>query len=194
MDIFTIISGGLDNNTYVLTSGDKAIIIDGAACPKDIEKYVVGKKVVGVFLTHGHFDHFENLNAILETFDCKCYMHKASFNKFGDHRLNGSICVGLKVETSVEKSICEFVGEGDVVNIFDDGVKVIALPGHTDCGLGFVVGDKLFTGDTLFARGYGRTDLETSNYGDMKASLKRLFEEYKGYEYFAGHGKSSTIK
>ena len=54
-------------------------------------------------------------------------------------------------------------------------------------------GDALFTGDTLFRLGVGRTDLPTGNTAKMIESLKKLYEIKGDFEVFPGHGKPSTL-
>ncbi|MBQ3047997.1 MAG: MBL fold metallo-hydrolase, partial [Clostridia bacterium] len=62
MQIEKIISGKLDNNTYILKNDKKqCLIIDAAANLEDIIQKVGDFAVEGVLLTHGHYDHFVNL-------------------------------------------------------------------------------------------------------------------------------------
>ena len=56
-----------------------------------------------------------------------------------------------------------------------------------------MVGRKLFTGDTLFARGYGRTDLYGGSLRDMKLSLKKIGSLEGDYEIYPAHGSGTTL-
>jgi len=84
--------------------------------------------------------------------------------------------------------------EGDELTVGDLRVRVMHLPGHSPGSVAFVLGEALFTGDTLFAGGIGRTDLPGGNGKQMRASLKRLVAELPASTLvYPGHGPSSTI-
>lgn len=81
--------------------------------------------------------------------------------------------------------------EGETIGPF----TVLHLPGHTRGSAAFW--DKeagvLFTGDTLFKSGYGRTDLPGGNEAELVASLRRLFAMDAGITVCPGHGGVTTI-
>ena len=72
-------------------------------------------------------------------------------------------------------------------------IKVINTPGHTDGGVCFLVGDSLFTGDTLFRRNIGRTDLFGGDSKKIKESLKKLFSIDGNYTVYPGHGDTTNL-
>lgn len=193
MQVKTIVSGELDNNTYVVINNDEAVIVDSSASIQELEKVLNGARVQGVLLTHAHFDHIANLPEILKHFNTKCYLSKNAPKKFGDVEANASF-LSKPFTISVDEGSLVYVKGGDKINLAGLTFDVLDLPGHTDCGLGFVVEDVLFSGDTMFNGGYGRTDLKTSSYKDLLASLKILFKNYKGYRLLSGHGSEGIIK
>ncbi len=86
-------------------------------------------------------------------------------------------------------------------------IKSIATPGHTSDSVSFVVEMNIFSGDTLFKSGIGRTDLpaclparqagkaglEGGDYEQMRKSLKRLMEFSDDFKVWPGHGEPTTI-
>ena len=69
----------------------------------------------------------------------------------------------------------------------------VSYSGHPRDVFAIKAEDKLFTGDTLFKRSIGRTDLGTGSYKDIKASLKKLMELDESVIVYPGHGVSTTI-
>lgn len=193
MQVKTIVSGELDNNTYVVISNGKAVIVDAAANVQELEKTLDGAVVQGVLLTHAHFDHIANLPEILEHFNTKCYLSQKAPQKFEDVEANASF-LSKPFTISVDKSRLVYVKGGDKIDLAGLSFEVLDLPGHTDCGLGFVLDNIVFSGDTMFNGGYGRTDLKTSSYRDLLLSLKTLMKKYKGYRLLSGHGSEGIIK
>ena len=68
-------------------------------------------------------------------------------------------------------------------------------PGHTSGGISIYSKENktVFTGDTLFVRGYGRTDLPTGDMTQMYISLRKLLQLPKDTKVFPGHGNNGTI-
>lgn len=74
MNIKTVVVGSLDTNCYILELNDEILIIDpGAEADKIISNIPSDKKVVGVIITHSHFDHIGALDEILEFYKVKSY-------------------------------------------------------------------------------------------------------------------------
>ena len=84
--------------------------------------------------------------------------------------------------------------DGDIVKLDDLDFRFMATPGHTKGCACIIVEDKIFTGDTLFSRGYGRTDLYGGSTRDMKMSLKKIGAIEGDYEIYPAHGPHSTLK
>jgi glyoxylase-like metal-dependent hydrolase (beta-lactamase superfamily II) len=83
--------------------------------------------------------------------------------------------------------------DGGEVKFGNQTLKVLHTPGHTPGGI-CLVGEKLvFTGDTLFAGGIGRTDFPGSSPRDMEESLKKLCNLPDKLLVYPGHGEASTI-
>lgn len=154
-----------------------------------------------ILLTHGHFDHVAAVPHLAEAFPRAviaihtgdaAYLgkaaysaHRESFASAGD-----SSYVDLFWKDMPPPGL--LLEEGDQAGPF----TVLHLPGHTPGSAGFyLAGQKLlFSGDTLFQDGYGRTDLPGGDWQSLRQSLKRLLSLDGDIRVFPGHGPATTIK
>ena len=79
------------------------------------------------------------------------------------------------------------VREGDELTIAGLEIKVLHTPGHTPGSVCYLIENELFTGDTLFEQGWGRTDLPGGNEHEMYASLRRIMPLARQYPFHPGH-------
>lgn len=197
MNIDKIISGKLDNNTYVVSNNkNECIIIDASCSVSELKKYTENKKVLGLFLTHGHYDHFINLDNILAEYtDIKCYIFKTELEKLYSPKLNYSIVFNTFFASKLQEDRFEKLEDRQTIELSDFKIEVFLTKGHTDgCVCYLVNGECLFTGDTLFSGSYGRTDLLTGDYAQMQNSLSFIKKNFKGFTFYAGHGEDGIVK
>ena len=180
--------GILSTNCYVvscLRTKDAIIIdpgFDAAHEAEQIFRYVDehALKILFVVNTHGHSDHTLG-DKILE----RKYGVSICIHSFDVHCLDG---LGLNLESDI------FLLEEEAPLKFGRvALKVMHTPGHTPGSVSLVGDNLVFTGDTLFSEGIGRTDFPEGSYGDMKSSLKKLMCLPDSYVLYPGHGDSSTI-
>ncbi len=195
MEIQKIKSGPCDNNTYLIMGEKEACLIDASCSVSEIEKHLQGKKLCGVVLTHGHYDHFANLDNIVNKFGIKCYLSKEAYDKIKNSATNCSYIFGLDYVSNLPKNCFVFIEDEEKIDISQEISAVFyRTPGHTDCGVCIKFeDDKLFTGDTLFNGTIGRTDLPTSSSEQMRKSLKYLFDNFKNCHIYPGHGSDTVI-
>lgn len=190
MQVIKIYPTGFAANTYILTADDiSAVVIDPAQAGILDEVTERGLEVKFVLLTHGHFDHIGGC-AALQRAGAKVGCLS------GEERLaildNLAEAFG---EGEVEPFTVDFtVKDGEILDICGMQIKVIATPGHTAGGASYLVEDNLFTGDTLFRDGVGRTDLPTGSYAQLEKSVKKLYGLDGDYTVYAGHGGDSTLE
>ena len=107
------------------------------------------------------------------------------------HRHFDHISALKKVEEATGAKTLESLREGDEIKIGKEKLRVLRTPGHAEEAICLLGNGILFSGDTLFAEGYGRTDLPGGSKKKMRESLERLFREIpKGTKIYPGHGKS----
>lgn len=190
MQVHKLYPLGFASNTYFLTEdGKNAVCIDPAQ-PRALEEAErLGLSVKYVLLTHGHFDHIGGVGALRRAgAKAGCLA--------GEERLavadNLSDSFGYGVE--IEPFFLDFtVKNGEVLDILDMKIKVIATPGHTAGGACYLVGDCLFTGDTLFEGSVGRSDLPTGDSERLEESVRKLYALDGDYKVYAGHGEDTTL-
>lgn len=102
--------------------------------------------------THTHADHVSACKMLRESADVKVVMHRDTDAPYIDMR----------------------VADGDVIRCGTVEIRVIHTPGHTKDSTCLLVGDRLFTGDTLLIGGCGRTDLPGGDAEQQFESLKKL--------------------
>ena len=188
MNIICIPSGPLQANSYVIYENkNEAIVIDVGGY-SEIAKYLEQNDIVAkhILLTHGHFDHCSGAKDFQEK-GCKIYVSKEDVEQIK----KGLFASGFDiVYRPVEPDV--YLDEGEIV-LSGMSIKVINTPGHTDGGVCFLVGDSLFTGDTLFRRNIGRTDLFGGDSKKIKESLKKLFSIDGNYTVYPGHGDNTNL-
>lgn len=186
---------GFDSNIYLL-KGRSAILIDtGTGFDSEnvisqIWRGLSGLRLSAVLLTHCHADHIGGLAAIVGEFGCPAYISEAECDVVSKGDPVISFADGLGVELTPVG--CRKLLPTDVFDIGDHRLSVIPTPGHTAGSVCFYdeCTAALFSGDTVFASGYGRTDLPTGSQSDMYSSLGKLCNVNIGILY-PGHGPSA---
>ena len=152
-------------NSYILHDSVEAYLIDPGSNTSALRETVDerGLTVKGILLTHGHYDHVNGVNSLLETYDVPVYIHESDRDFLFDPGLNLSIHMGgasqrFKLES--KDKLVTFT-EKDTFQLGSETITVSHTPGHTRGCVLFHYKDIIFTGDTLFRETVGRTDLPT---------------------------------
>ena len=141
------------------------------------------KPIKKLILTHCHFDHILYAKKIKEKFGAKIYASKECAqnikNKDVTSPFLGKDFSNLKIDFIVK--------EGDKI----DNLLVLQTPGHTDGSI-CLFDEKnsiLFSGDTFFHNGYGRTDLPKGDEDKLIESLKRIknIKNFHNLQIYPGH-------
>lgn len=176
----------LSSNTFVLSDGDKTILIDCG----DVEDLDENLHIDAVFLTHPHFDHIYGLNKLLERQPiCKVYIMNGGSRYLASDRQN----LSRYHETPysfVSDNICE-IYDGDIIEISEKiKVRVYATPGHNPVCASYFIGNYFFTGDSYIPGVKTVFTLPHSNKTDALSSeenIKQLWVE--GILLCPGHGE-----
>lgn len=164
-------------------ASDSCVVIDPGAMPERILQACNGRPIEAILLTHGHFDHIGAV-AELAKDGAEIVIHSADAPMLQDDYLNASWLMRTHV-TAPEAT--RLIAEGDVLHYAGVDFTVLHTPGHTPGCVCYQAGNWLFTGDTLFDEGYGRTDLPGGDEEQLRASLQRLFRIDAPYEVCPGH-------
>ena len=206
LKIGRMVLGTVGTNTYFVyrEGAQECIVIDPADYGRQIYANLSKNslRVVGILLTHGHFDHIwgvEGLRAAANEvaehhgYDAvKVYACEAEREILGSARKNVSESAGRACTVDAD----EYVKDGEVIEIAGISCRVIATPGHTEGGCCFYFEEAGFCvcGDTIFQESVGRTDLPTGSMGTLVRSIKeKLFVLPEETKLYPGHGDSTTV-
>ena len=191
MYLKTLIVGMMEANCYIVgdESTKEVFIVDPGGDYKKIKKIidVDGLKPQVVINTHGHGDH---IGADSE-FGLPVWIHRLDAEFLQDPSKNLSGAFGFLLKT---KQATRLLEDGNILKIGKYELEVIHTPGHTPGSICLKGEGVIFTGDTLFCEGVGRTDFLYGSQEDIIRSIKeRLLKLDDDYVVYPGHGPSSTV-
>lgn len=180
----TLVVGALGTCCYVLHGPEGCVIIDPGAEAKRIREACGNEHIAGILLTHGHYDH---IGAVAELMDegTVLYVHPEDEELLNDPSRNVSLMMGNEV---VAPAPTGYAMEGVPLKCGGLTFHVLHTPGHTKGGVCYELGDLLFTGDTLFQHGYGRTDFYGGSEVELVHSLRKLLRMRDNHIILPGHG------
>ncbi|HUS80289.1 MAG TPA: MBL fold metallo-hydrolase [Armatimonadota bacterium] len=186
--------GPLEANCYLVACPEslEGVVIDpGGDAPQILAAIERLRMTVRcIFNTHGHVDHVAANAEVREATGARLYIHERDRAMIERPDPMWSQMVG-GVAASAPGATYD---EGDAIQVGSLAFRVLHTPGHSLGGVCLSVGDELFTGDTLFAGGVGRTDLPGGSSLALERSLRRLLDEFNpATRVHPGHGPSSTI-
>lgn len=192
-------NGAIQANCYIVMdpATHEAMVVDPGAEAERILDAIreLGAQVTRIVHTHGHFDHIAATEALLAGLPARVPVaaHPADAYLYTPEARALGMIVGYPVP---EQPLMpdEDLRDGDVLAVGDLRFEVIATPGHTPGSVGLRTGDLLLSGDTLFRRGIGRTDLPGGDEEAIYESiLTRLYSLPPATRVLPGHGPETTI-
>jgi glyoxylase-like metal-dependent hydrolase (beta-lactamase superfamily II) len=171
------------NNAYLLrcTATGEALLIDAAAQPAALRELVGDAVLRTVVTTHGHWDHHRALAEVVIATGAETVAHPAD---------------AADLPVSVDRK----VEHGDTVTVGEQALEVVHLRGHTPGSIALVwrgpgdAGVHVFTGDSLFPGGPGRTTNPRDFNSLMDDLEERVFGRFDDSTWFyPGHGNDSTL-
>ena len=182
------------SNCYLLESSGEYAIIDPSARYKDALKLFpeLEGNLKYVLLTHTHFDHMLTINEWVND-GCKVCVGADDAKGLSDAGLNCYLGF-LGIDNGYYGEYTP-LSDNDVLQLGDEKIQVISTPGHTPGGVCYKISDKVFCGDTVFAKGgYGRCDLPGGDISKLEKSLIRLITHIDDAVFYPGHGESTTLQ
>ena len=188
--------GFIATNCYIVGSEvtRRCMVIDPGADAKSILKTIENAQlsVALIVTTHSHFDHLGAVNSL----------KAASGARFAVGSGSGKYTPGAFVKLVAAMSggsaripePDEFLKDGDKIDIDDLHFAVLFTPGHSPDEISLYGHGVLFSGDTLFNAGIGRTDFPGCSYEQLEASIKtKLYTLPDDTTVYPGHGPATTI-
>ena len=181
MNIQKLTLGLYQTNTYLLANDTEAVVIDPGYEADTILDALAGKTLKAILLTHGHFDHVGAVKELVAETGCAVWIHAA------ESTMPPMVTAGPLYFTHT-------YDEGDTVSpIAGLELTVLHTPGHTPGSVCLLMGNEMFSGDTLFACSFSRTDLPGGDPRKMMESLRRLASLQGNFFIHPGHGGSTTL-
>ncbi len=176
--VYKTTCGPFDNNSYLLVcpQTNECIIIDAPMGPGEVlaEAEAEGAKVKVILITHNHQDHLAGLQEMTEATGAPVACHADDAST-------------LPVAPS------SFVNEGDTITAGTIELKVMHTPGHTPGSVCYLVGKHLFSGDTLFPGGPGRSRTPEDLQQIIGNITGKLFVLPDDTDVLPGHGVESIL-
>ena len=190
--------GPFQTNTYVVSDEQHILLID-PACSNEYEqlqllRYIEkltanSQKPIAIVATHGHLDHLWGAKWATETWHTPVLMHEADMPMARAMQQQYDL---FGIRATPQPFPIESISnlQSQISNM-----SILSTPGHTPGSVCLYYPDEhvLFSGDTLFEMGYGRTDLPGGNMGQLIASLEHLFTLPAATKVYPGHGGYTTI-
>jgi len=163
MNIECISVGYLQENCYILDKNNNVLVIDPGDEEDKLIECIGNRKVLGILITHEHFDHIGAVKPLVDKYKCNVYKYKnmnIGENTIGDFKFEVLYMPGHR-----DDLICFYFKEDNI----------------------------MFVGDFIFEGSIGRTDLEYGNNEDMKNSIKKILEYKDNITIYPGHGNKTCL-
>lgn len=187
MKIRVIHLGLIKTNCYMLLSDRAAIVIDPGFISDITRDFLLENNTRErmILLTHAHFDHIGGAEALRRETGVGIGIGSMDAPALAD--------TGINLSDQFHAHIAPFEADrlfesNEKFSIGDLDISVIFTPGHTVGGVSYLIGDCLFSGDTLFCGSVGRTDFPGGDIKALKKSVHRLAALGNDIKVYPGHG------
>ncbi len=189
-----VVVGPLGSNCYIVgsESNKEGMIIDPGDEAEVILRKVkdLGLEIRSIVLTHGHIDHIGALKEVKEATGAEVAIHTDEAKSLQGQ--SSSTLLGLAYPTPLPPD--RLLQDGDSLDIGDLHFWVLHTPGHSPGGICLSGEGVVFSGDTLFNCGIGRTDLPGGNSSQLMNSIHtKLMTLPDNTIVYPGHGPETTI-
>lgn len=197
----SLIFNPFSENTFIVyDETNECVIVDPGCTNAAEEDRLFGfidshqLKPLMVINTHGHVDHVVGNNAVKRRYGIKVAAHLDMHHDFTQAKRQ-AVWLGMQPEGDIDLPDIDLQDDQEI-KVGNGILEVICTPGHAKGSISLYapVEGWVITGDALFCRSIGRTDLPGGNFEELRESIRtRLFSLPNETEVFPGHGESTTI-
>jgi glyoxylase-like metal-dependent hydrolase (beta-lactamase superfamily II) len=190
----------VQENTYIVYNEEKRSCVVDPGCyfeneRRELENYLKENQLVPNYLlnTHCHLDHVFGNRFVYEKYGTVLHIHEREKQLLEYAPLSGQ---QWNLPFLNYEGDLIFLKEGEIIKLGADELKVIFLPGHSPGHVGFYCEKQQFilSGDVLFRKSIGRTDLPGGNYNTLIQSIRqKLFLLPDDVVVYSGHGEPTTL-
>ena len=175
--IHKIQCGPYGNNAYLLAcpQTNRSVIIDAPPDPGALIEAARGTDVQSIIITHNHWDHIEGLEEV-------------------SREIGAPVGIGAEDADGLQSPPSIVIRDGDEISAGGVTLTAIFTPGHTPGSTCFQFGKHLFTGDTLFPNGPGRSGSPEKLRQLIESITTRLFTLEGIGDFYPGHGDVGDLQ
>jgi hydroxyacylglutathione hydrolase len=194
--VWRVTNGAFPSNCYVVGTGvaGECFLVDPGLDPALVDQALdeLGLVPQAVVCTHGHFDHAGGASHFQKKHGCRVYLHDADMKTL---RSSNFLLMAFKIPARVElPKVVGVSASGFTVDIGRRHVRFLPTPGHTPGSCIVQCGNVLFTGDTLYSRGIGLSQLPGEDPELLRRSILGLWDALPGAAMVhPGHGESASL-
>jgi glyoxylase-like metal-dependent hydrolase (beta-lactamase superfamily II) len=169
------------------------LIVDPGLDPERIDRAAQDLGLIPrqVFCTHGHFDHLGGASHFQQAYGAQVFLHPADLKVM---KTSNFLLMVLKLEQRIVMPEVTPV-DPNQSHIGGQPLSYIPVPGHTPGSCFIRFGRSLFTGDSLYARGVGLSNLPGEDHNLLRISLRTLWDQIPGETMIhPGHGPSASFE
>ncbi|MCH8109769.1 MAG: MBL fold metallo-hydrolase [Chloroflexi bacterium] len=169
--------GPYDNNAYLLVcpQTNESILIDTPAEPDKLIEAAKATNVKAIIITHNHMDHLLGFDDVTSAIDAP-------------------VSIGEADAHALKNPPARLLKDGDEIKAGTITLKAIATPGHTPGSICYTVGSSIFTGDTLFPGGPGKTGTPENLKQIIESITSKLLVFGDDLVVYPGHGDDGDLK
>jgi hydroxyacylglutathione hydrolase len=169
--------GPYDNNAYILVcpQTNESILIDTPADPGKLIEAARATDVKAILITHNHFDHIEGFTEVTSA-------------------IQAPVGIGESDGHALPRPANFFLKDGDEIKAGTVSLKAMSTPGHTPGSTCLLVNRSLFTGDTLFPGGPGKTGSPENLQQIIESITSKLLVLGNDVTLYPGHGDDGNLR
>jgi len=178
ISLYKFVSGPYDNNAYLIVckQTNKSVIIDAPGDPHELISAAQSTDTEMMLITHNHWDHLLGYEEITSKFALRTG-------------------IGLKDAPGMMPRKPDFqIRDCETLSVGKIDIKAIHTPGHTEGSTCFLVNNILFTGDTLFPGGPGKSQSSDAFKTIIESISTKLLVLKPTIVFYPGHGLHGTIR